>query len=90
MTIATVPDFIDYRDVHDNTTGARATRFTLERVLSDAEKAALLAKHGNIIFGLEAYYRYAPEIRHSVLYVFPKNLPPYTRRNLAEKEAQSA
>ena len=60
-------DVIDFTDCHLKD-GRDALRITLDRILTEAEKARMKSKH---IVGVDCLcqYRYAPEIRHSYFYL---------------------
>lgn len=61
-------NYIDYMPVYSTKTGKKGIRYTLEKYLSADETKALQQSYKNIVIS-DCYYRYAPEIKHSVIII---------------------
>jgi len=61
-------DYIDSIPVYSTKTGKKGIRYILEKYFTDEEKTALQQAYKNIVIS-ECHYRYAPEIKHSVIII---------------------
>lgn len=61
-------DYIDSMPVYSHKTGKKGIRYVLDKYLTDEETKALQQSYKNIVVS-DCYYRYAPEIKHSVIII---------------------
>ena len=61
-------NYIDSMPVYSTKTGKKGIRYILEKYLTADETKALQQTYKNIVVS-ECYYRYAPEIKHTVIII---------------------